>query len=377
MNASAIPFIDLKTQRDRIRDKLDIAINRVIDHAGFIMGPEVAELEEQLAKFCGVEHALTCSSGTDALFLLLLAKNIGPGDVVFAPAFTFVAAVEASVLLGATPYFVDVSPDSYNMDPESLKDSIVAARKMGLRPAAVVAVDLYGQPADYRNIEPLVKEEGLFLIEDAAQSFGASLEGVRTGSFGDAAGTSFFPAKPLGCYGDGGAVLTDDSALANTVRQLRSHGQAKGKYNHVHVGMTGRLDTIQAAVLLEKLTIFEDEISKRALVAERYTEALADICKTPVLANNTISAWAQYTLQVEKRDQVVASLSEAGIPTAVHYPRPVHHQSPYNKYPMAPKGLNVSEFLSTQVLSLPMHPYLDTETQDRIITAVRAAIKNT
>ena len=377
MNKSAIPFIDLKAQRKRIRSELDAAIDRVIDHAAFIMGPEVAELEQQLARFCRVEHAITCSSGTDALFLLLLAKNIGPGDVVFAPAFTFVAAVEASVLLGATPFFVDVSPDSYNMDPESLKESIVAARKMGLKPAAVVAVDLYGQPADYAKIEPVAEEEGLFLIEDAAQSFGASMNGARTGSFGDAAGTSFFPAKPLGCYGDGGAIFTNDSSLAQTVGQLRCHGQAKGKYNHVNIGMTARLDTIQAAILLEKLKILEDEIDKRELVAQRYTEALADICKTPVLANNTISAWAQYTLQVEKRDQVVASLSGAGIPTAVHYPRPLHHQSPYIEYPMAPKGLDVSEFLSTQVLSLPMHPYLDTETQDRIITAVRAAIKNT
>ncbi len=374
MNKSPIPFIDLKTQRDRISESLTVAINKVIDHAGFIMGPEVSELEDKLASYCGVEHAITCSSGTDALFLLLLAKNIGPGCVVFAPAFTFVAAIEASVLLGATPFFVDVSPDSYNMDPESLKDSILEARKMGLKPAAIVAVDLYGQPADYRNIEPLAKEENIYLIEDAAQSFGASLDGARTGTFGDAAGTSFFPAKPLGCYGDGGAVFTDDSSLAQTVRQLRSHGQAKGKYNHVNIGMTARLDTIQAAVLLEKLKIFDDELEKRESVAKRYTDSLRDVCKTPELAPNVVSAWAQYTIQVKDREHLIAMLSETGIPTAVHYPRPVHHQLPYTEYPRAPNGLAVSEKLCDQVLSLPMHPYLDHDCQDRIIASVRSAV---
>ena len=374
MTSSSIAFIDLKAQRDRIRDRLDAAIGRVLDHGSFIMGPEIAELERRLAEFCGVRHAITCSSGTDALLLPLMAKGIGRGSAVFVPAFTFVAAAEVSAVLGATPFFVDVLPDTFNMDPESLVASISAARDQGLEPAAVVPVDLYGQMADYRALGPIAEERGLFVIEDAAQSFGATLDGVRAGTFGDVAGTSFFPAKPLGCYGDGGAIFTNDDALADAIRQIRVHGQGDAKYQYRLIGVNGRLDTVQAAVLIEKLAIFQDEIEARQRVAERYNEGLGDVAAVPRLADGMRSVWAQYTLKVEGRDGVVERLRGEGVPTAIHYPLALTDQPAYRDFPIAPGGVPVSETLTRQVFSLPMHPYLDEPTQDRIIDAVRRCV---
>ena len=368
-----IPFNDLRTQRTRLGARLDAAIRRVVDHGAYILGPEVQELEARLAAFAGVNHCITCANGTDALALVLMAQDIKPGDAVFVPAFTFVATAEVVAWLGATPVFVDVLADTFNLDPASLAAAIPAAAQQGLKPRAVIPVDLFGQPADYRAILPLAERHGLFVLADAAQSFGATLDNRRTGGFGIATATSFFPAKPLGCYGDGGAVLTDDSALAELLRSLRMHGQGGNKYDNVRVGMNGRLDTIQAAILLEKLVIFEDEISARQRLAERYTERLSGTVTMPRLAVCATSVWAQYTIVSDRRDRIQAECKAAGIPTAIYYPLTLTQQTGYRHYPSAPGGVPRSEWLSQRVLSLPMHPYLDDATQDRIAAAVRAA----
>jgi len=369
----AIPFIDLQSQRRRLGPELDQAIAAVLDHGAFIMGPEVAELEAQLGAFCGAKHVLTCSSGTDALALVLMAWGIGRGDAVFVPAFTFVATAEVVAWLGATPVFVDVLPDSFNMDPASLEDAIAGAGQQGLTPRAVVPVDLFGQPAAYDEILPVAEKHGLRLLSDAAQSFGASLDGRRVGTFGDATATSFFPAKPLGCYGDGGAVFTDSDETLAALRSLRVHGQGSNKYDNVRIGINGRLDTIQAAILLRKLAIFADEIAARNRIAARYSEELHGVARVPQVRPGAVSVWAQYTLLVADRDRVAARLKEAGVPTAIYYPIPLNAQQGYRQFPTAPGGVPVSERLAAEVLSLPMHPYLDEATQQRIVDAVRAA----
>jgi len=367
-------FIDLHAQRQRLGKRVDAAIARVLDHGHFIMGPEVGELETRLAEYCGVTHAITCSSGTDALLMALLTLRIGPGDAVIVPTFTFAATAEVVALVGATPVFADVRPDTCNLDPANLPAALHAARAVGVTPRAVIAVDLYGQPANYDEIEAFCSEYGLVLIADAAQSFGATWRGRRTGSIGDIACTSFFPAKPLGCYGDGGAVFTHDDELAAVLRSLRVHGQGADKYDNVRVGINGRLDTIQAAVLLEKLTIFDDELTARESVASRYQSALAGLVGVPTIRPEATSAWAQYTLLVDDRDNTADRLRRAGVPTAVYYPRPLHLQPAYEDHPRASDGLRVSEQLAGRVLSLPMHPYLDPEAQDRVVTAVRSAV---
>ncbi len=373
-----IAFIDLQAQRRRLGHRIDEAVGRVLNHGRFIMGPEVMALEARLAAFAGVKHVVSCASGTDALQLPLMAWGIGPGDAVFVPSFTFAATAEVVALVGATPVFVDILDDSFNIDPASLDAAISAVLAEGqLRPAAVIPVDLFGQPADYDLLQPIADAHGLRLLSDAAQSFGATLRGRRAGSFGDAASTSFFPAKPLGCYGDGGAIFTDDDDLVATLRSLRVHGQGSDKYDNVRIGMNGRLDTMQAAILLEKLEIFEDEIAERQTVADRYAEALSDAVETPTVAAEAVSAWAQYTIRLPGRDQVAARLKTEGIPTAIYYPRPLHRQTAYRDYPTAPGGLPVSERLAERVLSLPMHPYLDAATQARIIAAVLAAVPQT
>jgi len=368
-----IPFNDLRTQRARLGARLDAAIRRVVDHGAYILGPEVQELEARLAAFAGVNHCITCANGTDALALVLMAQGIKPGDAVFVPAFTFVATAEVVAWLGATPVFVDVLADTFNLDPASLAAAIPTAAQQGLKPRAVIPVDLFGQPADYRAILPIAERHGLFVLADAAQSFGATLDNRRTGGFGIATATSFFPAKPLGCYGDGGAVLTDDAALAELLRSLRMHGQGSNKYDNVRVGMNGRLDTIQAAILLEKLEIFDDEISARQRVAERYTERFGGTVTVPRLTSGATSVWAQYTIVSDRRDRIQAECKVAGIPTAIYYPLALTQQTGYRHYPSAPGGVPRSEWLSQRVLSLPMHPYLDEATQDRIAAAVRAA----
>ncbi len=366
-----IPFIDLKAQRRRLGAGIDDAVMRVVDHGKYIMGPEVRELEGELAAFAGASHAVTCSSGTDALLLALMAWGVGPGDAVILPTFTFAATAEVAAFLGATPVFCDVLEDSFNADPESVAAAVETAKAASLRPKVIIAVDLFGQPADYGKITQIARDHDVKLLADAAQSYGASLDGRRVGTFGDATAISFFPAKPLGCYGDGGAVLTDDESMAQVLDSLRAHGKGTDKYDNQRIGLNGRLDTMQAAVLLQKLSIFEDEIVARQRIADRYNTELGNIVGTPRLMSGATSVWAQYTVTTDRRDDVVKHLGEAGIPTAIYYPLPLHRQTAYRDYPSAGGGTPVSDRLSERVFSLPMHPYLDEATQDRIVYAVR------
>jgi len=377
LKSAPIPFIDVGAQRRRLGRAIDDAIARVTAHCQFLGGPEVAAFETALAEFCGARHAVSCASGTDALMLVLMAQNIGPGDAVICPSFTFCATAEVVVLVGATPVFADVDENTFNLDAESLKRAIATAERHGLKPRAVIPVDLFGLPADHDAIAGVAKAKALFVLDDAAQAFGASYKGRSLGTLAPATATSFFPAKPLGCYGDGGAVLTDDPALVATLKSLRVHGQGADKYDNVRVGMTRRLDTIQAAVLIEKLKIFQDEISERDAVARRYTEGLAGLAILPRVPAGMTSVWAQYTLRIAGggRDRMAAALAAQGVPTGIYYPKPLHRQTAYRHFPAADNGLPVSDRLADEVISLPMHAYLDAPTQDRVIDAVRAALK--
>ncbi len=365
-----ILFIDLQAQRRRLGVSLTRAIADAVEGGQWILGPQVTALEERLASFSNVKHAVACANGTDALLLVLRAWDIGPGDAVFVPAFTFAATAEVVALAGATPVFVDVEEDTFNISSLSLEAALAMVRREGaLRPRAVIPVDLFGQPADYRRLEPFAERERLLLLCDTAQAFGASLKGRVTGSIGDAATTSFYPAKPLGCYGDGGACFTNDAALADALRSLRMHGQGTDRYEHPRIGLNSRLDTIQAAILLEKLKIFPDEMIARERVAARYNARLAsNRIRTPVVIDGAKSTWAQYTIQVDNRAKFQADLKDMGVPTVVYYPIPLSRQKAYAQFPAVPTPN--SERLSERVVSLPMHPYLDEPTQDRIIEAV-------
>jgi dTDP-4-amino-4,6-dideoxygalactose transaminase len=374
LSNSPIPFIDLKAQRDRIRDKIDAAIAGVINHGGFIMGKEVGEFEAQLAAFTGARNVITCGNGTDALQLALMAEGIGPGDAVFVPAFTFVATAEAPLLVGAVPVFVDVSPDTFSLDVESLKLAIIKAKNMGLRPRAVIAVDLFGSPAEYAKIRPLAEANGMVVIADSAQSFGSENKGKKTGTLADYTTTSFFPSKPLACYGDGGAVFTDDDQKAALLRSIRVHGKGDSKYDNVRTGMNSRLDTLQAAILIEKLAIFPDEILARKKIAKRYRAALTDVVEMQHVPAGSESAWALFTIKVENREQVQHGLRDAGVPSVVYYPISMNKQAHYNKCPTPKSGVPVSEKLSSEVLSIPIHPYLDDKDQDRIIASLKALL---
>jgi dTDP-4-amino-4,6-dideoxygalactose transaminase len=373
-----IALIDLKAQQRLIRERLDRAITRVLDHGQYIMGPEVGQLERELAAFTGAKHAISCSSGTDALLIAMMTKGVGPGHAVLCPGFTYTATPETIALLGATPVFVDVDPATFNIDPAGMKSGLDAAAKLDLKPVGVIAVDLFGLTADYAAVNEFAKEHGLWVLADAAQSFGATSGSQRVGTFGDITATSFFPAKPLGCYGDGGAMFTDDDEIARKMDSIRLHGKGSGddKYDIVRVGINGRLDTIQAAVLCEKLAIFPGEVERRQKVADRYKQGLEDCVTTPSVPQGCVSVWAQYTVRLpaHRRAGVIKSLAEAGVPSAVYYPRPLHHQSAYRDYPIALSGLANSEQLSGEVLSLPMHPYLGVEDQDYIIAAFRRAM---
>jgi dTDP-4-amino-4,6-dideoxygalactose transaminase len=372
-----VPFIDIVAQRRRLGQSIDDAVARVLSHCQFIQGPEVTRLEAQLAEFCGAKHVVSCASGTDALVMALMAKGVGRGDAVFCPSFTFCATGESAALVGATPVFVDVDEATFNMDVASLERGIATAKKLGLKPKAVIPVDLFGQSADHDAIGKLAAAEGLFVLDDAAQSFGASYKGRRLGTFGEVTATSFFPAKPLGCFGDGGAIFTDDAELAATLRSIRVHGQGSEKYDNVRLGVTGRLDTMQAAILIEKLKIFEDEIAARNAVAERYAQGLGNVVTLQHVAAGCTSVWAQYTIRLPKgtdRDGFAAALKAQGIPTAIYYPKSMHQQTAYRDFPVAQGGLPVSEALSSDVISLPMHAYLDEPTQERVIKAVRGAL---
>lgn len=372
-----IPFIDLAAQQARIRDRVEASMRRTLDHGAYIMGPEVGELEKALADFCGARHAIGCSNGTDALALVLMAKGVRQGDAVLCPSFTFAATAEVVAWLGATPYFVDIEADTYNMDPQSLKAAIAGAKAAGLKPVGVIAVDLFGLPADYDLIEPIAAENGLWLLCDAAQSFGATYKDRKVGTIGMATTTSFFPAKPLGAYGDGGAVFTDDDDMAELLRSLLFHGKGEDRYDNVRIGMNGRLDSLQAGVLLEKLAIFPDEIEARNRIAARYNEGFSNILVTPQIPADSTSVWAQYTLRApgHDRDAITAALKERGVPTAVYYPKPLHQQTAYKSFPVVGGALPVSERAAGEVFSLPMHAYLDDETQDFIIDQVRAVLQ--
>jgi len=374
---SPIAFIDLAAQRARIGRRIDDAVQSVLQSCRFINGPEVTQLEEKLAAFAGARYAVSCSSGTDALALLLMAWGVKPGDAVFCPAFTFCATAEVVPYLGASPVFVDVKDDTFNMDPESLELAIAVAIEQGLTPRVVIPVDLFGQPADYDAILPIAEKHGLKVLCDTAQGFGGTWNNRRTGSIGHATATSFFPAKPLGCYGDGGAIFTDDADLVAVLKSLREHGQGVDKYQNVRIGMTARLDTIQAAVLLEKLAIFEEEIAARERVALRYNAMLRDVATVPVVDPRATSVWAQYTLRLAPgvRDGLADKLKAEGVPTAVYYRLPMHLQPAYKHYPAAGAILPVCETLAEEVISLPMHAYLDEATQDRIVDAVRRGLQ--
>lgn len=373
-----IPFIDLVTQQKRIRPQIEAAMLRILDHGAYIMGPEISILENQLSTFCGAQHTLSCSNGTDALALVLRAKNAGVGEAIFVPTFTFAATAEVVAWMGATVVFVDVLEDTFNMDPSSLEKGIEKAKALGLRPTGVIPVDLFGQAADYDSITALAEKNGLWVIADAAQSFGGSYKGRKIGTLAETTTTSFFPAKPLGCYGDGGAVFTENKGIFEILQSLRIHGQGENedKYKNIRVGINGRMDTLQAAVLIEKLTIFPEEIVLRQKVADRYSQGLSEIVATPFVEHYNQSAWAQYTLKVdpEKRKGIMEGLKKEGIPSAIYYPLPLHHQEAYKHYPCATPTLPISESLAQCVLSLPMHPYLDEATQDRIIKTFRDVV---
>jgi dTDP-4-amino-4,6-dideoxygalactose transaminase len=377
-NASVLPieFIDLKAQRDRVRAAVEAGWGRVLDHGQYILGPEVRELESELARVCGAGEVVSCSNGTDALWVPLLALGVGPGDAVFLPSWTFTATAEVVCLVGATPVFVDVDEETQNLSAASLAAAVGMIREAGkLTPKVVIPVDLFGLPADYEQINRVARKEGLKVLADAAQSFGAALGNRRVGVLADVTATSFFPAKPLGCWGDGGAMFTDDPELAEVLRSVRMHGRGQGgKYDNVRVGANTRLDTLQAVVLLEKLKIFEDELAARTRVAERYAAGLEGAVRVPAVPPGSTCVWAQYTIRSERRDHLQAGLKDKGVRTEIYYPRPLHQQTPYRDYPQPPGGLPVTERLKDEVLSLPMHPYLTPEQSRYVCEAVHATL---
>lgn len=371
-----IEFIDLKAQRAHIGSRIEKAVMAVVESGQYILGPPVDEFERKLATFCGAKHVIGTANGTDALGLCLMALGLRPGDAVICPAFTFAATGEAVAWLGATPIFVDIDEATYNMDPKALPVALDTAARLGLKVKAMIAVDLFGQMADYDPIEAFCKEHGIALICDSAQGFGASYKGRRTGTIGDFTTASFFPAKPLGCYGDGGAIATNDDNSDALIRSLRFHGKGEHRYDHVRIGVNSRLDSIQAAILLEKLAVFEDEIAARQIVAKRYDSGLSDVALTPYIMPDCVSVWAQYTIRVAAgaRDAFQAAMKSKGVPTAVYYAKPLNEQPAFKRFPVAGNGLPVSERLAREVVSLPMHPYLDEATQAYIVAAAREAL---
>jgi dTDP-4-amino-4,6-dideoxygalactose transaminase len=382
-------FIDLATQQKRIRDKVEASIKAVLDHGKYIMGPEIKTLEQRLADYVGVKHAIGCASGTDALLMALMACQVGPGDAVFTSPFTFIATAEVISLLGATPVFVDIDQETFNMDPVKLAEVVSALKAndsnlhplpitknpLPLIPKGVIGVDIFGLPAEYERIHAVACEHDLFVIEDAAQSFGAELNGKKAGSFGSIACTSFFPAKPLGCYGDGGMCFTDDDELANIMESVRVHGKGDHKYDNVRIGINGRLDSLQAAILLAKFDIFPEEIELRQQVANRYASLLgADPqIKVPSILPGATSAWAQYSILAADENQRAAlqkKINEAGIPTAIYYPQPLHLQTAFSSLGYHKGDFSISEDCARRIFSLPMHPYLTEEDQRRIAQAI-------
>lgn len=360
-------FIDLKAQYQCLKEKIDGRIHAVLDHGKYIMGPEVAELEDKLAEFVGVKHAITCANGTDALQLSLMAMGIGQDDAVFCPTFTFFATVEAPAVLGATPIFVDSNEGTFNICIESLERNILDVLECGnLTPKVIIAVDLFGLPANYSEIQRIADKYQLLVIEDAAQGFGGSINGKKAGSFGDIATTSFFPAKPLGCYGDGGAVFTDDDDYAELLRSYRVHGKGTDKYDNVRIGLNSRLDTIQAAILLEKLVVFPQELVNRNRISEAYSEKLSHAFEVPNIPDGYTSSWAQYTLKHDKRTELMSKLTSSSIPSVVYYARNMHRQSAFAGSYQYERNFLIADKLTERVFSLPMHPYLEVQDVDRV-----------
>lgn len=373
-----IPFIDLKAQYKLVEDSVKQGIEGVLEHGAYIMGPEIRDLEAKLAEFSSVNHAVGCASGTDALVMALMALGVGPGDAVFTTPFTFMATAESIALLGATPVFVDIDPVTFNIDPDDLRRKIRDVKEeKNLKPKGVIAVDLFGQPADYDRIEPMAHNNGLFLIVDAAQSFGATYKGRPVCSIGDVACTSFFPAKPLGCYGDGGMVFAENDELHKLLVSIRVHGMGEDKYENVRLGINGRLDSMQAAVLLAKFAIFPDEIEKRQQVADRYAELLdgVDGLRVPTVAEGNTSVWAQYSLLArnsEHRDELMGKLKEADIPSVIYYPKPLHLQKAFANLGYAKGDMPVCEEIASRIFSLPMHPYLEAADQEKIAAVLKS-----
>ena len=363
-------FIDLKAQQNQIRKKVNERIQRVLDHGKYIMGPEVFEFEDKLAKYVNVKHCISCSSGTDALLIPLLAKGIGEGDAVLTTPFTYIATAEVIALLGAEPVFVDIYPTTFNIDPSKIGDAIHYARNKGLIPKAIIPVDLFGLPARYRLIQKIADKYNLFIIEDAAQGFGGSIRSKKSGSYGNVASTSFFPAKPLGCYGDGGAIFTNDDDLAQNMRSIRIHGSGMDKYDNIMIGINGRLDTFQAAILLEKLAIFNEELDLRNQVAQYYNTSISDNFQKPFIPNQYNSSWAQYSIlsnSIKHRDDIIHRLKKEEIPSMIYYRIPLHLQKVFKKLNYKKGDFPVAEATANKILSLPMHPYLETHEQDKIV----------
>jgi UDP-2-acetamido-2-deoxy-ribo-hexuluronate aminotransferase len=371
-----INFIDLKAQQKRIRENVERRIAKVLDHGSYILGPEVKELEDVLGRSVGMKHCISCGNGTDALLMALMAYDVGPGDAVFIPPFTFVATAEVVSLAGAAPVFVDIDERTYNVDPAGLEKTIDSFLKKntGLRARGIIPVDLFGQPADYDAIVAIAKRYGLFVLEDAAQGFGGMYKDRKACSFGDIAATSFFPAKPLGCYGDGGAIFTNDDATDEKLRSIRVHGQGTDKYDNVRIGINGRLDTIQAAVLLAKMELFDEELTLREKVARRYSDLLKGSVVTPYVRPECKSSWAQYSILTDSRDAVLAKLKAKNVPTAIYYPKPLHLQDAYKHLGYKRGDFPVSERIAGNVFSIPMHPYLNEETQDYIVGVIKASV---
>lgn len=374
MSSRGIQFLDLEAQRKRLGGSVESAISEVLLHDRYVMGPEVGELEARIAELCGVKHCVSCGNGTDALQISLMALGIGRGDAIFVPSFTFTATAEAVVLVGATPVFVDIQEDTFNIDPSSLEEAIVSTT--GLRRSAIIAVDLFGQAADYPELSQIAAHYNLELVVDAAQSLGGRNESANVGNLGDVTTTSFFPSKPLGCYGDGGALLTQRDDIAEASRSIRVHGSGSAKYDNSRFGLNSRLDSLQAAILLAKLPVFQEEIDARGEIADRYTTALSGLLEIPVVKPGVRSVWANYTIKVAGRELLRAGLQSANIPTAVYYPKPIHQRGPYKDFPTAPNGLINSENVSKCVLSLPIHPYLDSSSQNQIIAALLDLVPN-
>ncbi len=364
-------FIDLKAQQRRIREKIETNIKNVLDHGKYIMGPEIGQLETQLAEYVGTRHAVGVASGTDALLIALMAYEVGPGDAVFTTPFTFIATAEVVQLLGATPVFVDIEPDTFNIDTGKLAEVVKKTAAEGkLKPKGIIPVDLFGQPADYAEIEAIANEFDLFVLQDAAQSFGAKYKGTRACSHGNVAATSFFPAKPLGAYGDGGMIFTDSNDVHEKLTSLRVHGKGTDKYNNIRIGVNGRLDTMQAAILLAKMEIFEEEIQLRQIVAQRYADGIKEPVQTPFVKEYNLSAWAQYSILHPNRTEAMARLKENGVPTAIYYPKPLHLQDAFCHLGYQKGEFPVTEDASERIFSIPMHPYLTEEEQAKVIEVV-------